>query len=366
MKTKAIVLFLMILSVTAFSESISLRNTVIDPFLVYFEKYDYHIISYFTNHDKYECVEAMIKDANNVRIILTYKDKTQIDYLNNEDVFLSMKEESKIRKIVFTPIECKLNTKKAKPEISINFTTNDKELLSWFFQCAGKPSEKYGGLINPEGHSEYTSFPIMYREKSTLGSKNVKLTIGNQVMNIPVEIDKAPFFVGLKSYYSETFLMGIIRKSNDPIFFPTNSISLVNNETLTYKFGDKTLSYKIFVDNNQIIMKSENCLINATVLENELVINSIHYFSRENSNSNIVLNFLSGLCLSGIAETGTGISIDINDHKNIISGVVKITNNEDEIIYTLIPQIPNWASKRVVTIHIVSNNNDAQRISIID
>lgn len=366
MKTKSLVLLLISLSVTTFSESISLRNTLMDPFFVYFEKYDYHIISYFTNHEKYECIEAMIKDADNVRIILTYKDKTQIDYLNNEDVFLSMKEESKNRQIVFTPIECKLNTKKAKPEISINFTTNDKELLSWFFQCAGKPSEKYGGLINPEGHSEHTSFPIMYREKSTLGSKNVKLTIGNQVMNIPVEIDKAPFFVGLKSYYSEAFSMGIIRKSNDLLYFLTNSISLVNNETITYKLGDKTLTYKVFVDNNQIIMTSENCLINATVVKNEIVINSIHYFSKENSNDTIVFNFLSGLCLSGIAETGTGISIDINDHKNIISGVIKITNNEDEIIYTLIPQTPDWASKRVATIHIVFNNNDAQRISIID
>ena len=366
MKTKGIVLFLMILSVTAFSESISLRNTVIDPFFVYFEKYDYHIISYFTNHEKYECVEAMIKDADNVRIILTYKDKTQIDYLNNEDVFLSMKEESNNRKIVFTPIECKLNIKKAKPEISINFTTNDKELLSWFFQCAGKPSEKYGGLINPEGHSEHTSFPIMYREKSTLGSKSVKLTIDNQVMNIPVEIDKAPFFVGLKSYYSESFSMGIIRKSNDPIYFLTNTISLVNNETLIYKLGDKTLSYKIFVDNNQVIMKSENCQINATVVKNEIVINSIHYFLKETSNDNIVLNFLSGLYLSGIAETDTDISIDINDHKSIITGVVEITGNKNEIIYTLIPQTPDWASKRVATIHMIINNDDAKRISIID
>ncbi|HOJ98072.1 MAG TPA: hypothetical protein PLW34_00740 [Termitinemataceae bacterium] len=366
MKTKNLVLFLMFLSVMAFSESISLRNTLIDPFLVYFEKYNYHIISYFTNHEKYECIEAMIKNANNIRIILTYKDKTQIDYLNNEAVFLSMKEESKNRTIIFTPIECKLDTKKAKPEISINFTTNDKESVSWFFQCVDKPSEKYGGLVNPQGHSEHTSFPIMYREKSTLGSKNVKLTIDNKVMNIPVEINKAPFFVALKSYYSESFLMGIIRTSNDPVCFLTNSILLTNDETLMYKLGEKTLSYKIGIDNNQIIMRGNNCLIHATVVKNEMVINSIHYFLKENNNDTLVLNFSPGLCLSGIAGTETSFSIDINKYKNIITGVVKITNDKNEIRYMLTPRTPDWASRRLATIHMIFNNDDAKRIAEIE
>ncbi|WP_304225290.1 hypothetical protein [Gracilinema caldarium] len=366
MKTKILVLLFISLSITTFSEGISLRNTLIDPFFVHFEKYDYHIISYFTNHEKYECIEAMIKDTDNVRIILTFKDKTQIDYLNNEDVFLSMKEESKNRHLVFTPIECKLNTKKAKPEITINFTTNDKELISWFFQCVGNPSEKYGGLINPEGHSEHTSFPIMYREKSTLGSKNVKLTIDNKEMNIPVEINKAPFFVALKSYYSESFLIGIIRASNDPIYFLTSSILLTNDEALIYKLGEKTFSYKIAIDNNQIIIRGDNCLIHATADKNEIIINSIHYFLKDNNNDTLVMNFSPGLYLSSVAGTETTFSIDINKHKNIITGVVKITNNKSEIIYTLTPKTPDWASRRLATIHIIFNNNDAQRISIID
>lgn len=79
-----------------------------------------------------------------------------------------------------------------------------------------------------------------------------------------------------------------------------------------------------------------------------------------------MLNFSPGLYLSGIAGTETFFSIDINKYKNIITGVVKIKNDKNEIIYTLTPRTPDWASRRLATIHMIFNNDDAKRIAEIE
>ena len=81
MKTKVLLFLFIFISLFSYSNEISSTN-LIDPFQVYFENNCCHIISYFTNHDNYECIEAMIKDTDDIRVIITYKDKTQIDFIN--------------------------------------------------------------------------------------------------------------------------------------------------------------------------------------------------------------------------------------------------------------------------------------------
>lgn len=304
-------------------EAAAAEDGFVDPFLFYFEKNAYHIISYFDNDDEFECIEAMIKDPENIRVIFTAKDKTQTDYLNNRETWETMHIVSPGRKAVFARISCKLETRKSKPEISLSFKTAEGEQVDWHFQCAGKPSAKYGGLIDPEGHSEKTSFPVMYRIKSTLGGKKTTLQIGSRKIAIPVEVDRAPFFVGLKSYYSEDFYLGLIRSGE------------------TFYQADRNGESEVFV-------RTE---------DEKTVIESIAYPSGAAS---LVLRFPQGLQTE--TDGSTAFSIAVDGHEALMTGIIDILHVDGSTVYALKPAAPGWASERSVRITVRNTPGGFHRV----
>lgn len=364
MKSKILALLFCTVSLCSYAEGMPVSN-LIDPLMIHFESNKIHIISYFTDHDEYECIEAMIKSENDIRVILTYKDKTQIDYLNNEQVFLTMKEESKNRKVVLTPIDCIIKTSIKKPEISMQFITENQEKVSWFFKCVGKPSKKYAGLVNPEGHSEGTSFPVMYREKSTLAGTDTKLVFDGQEMNIPIEVDKAPFFVGLKSYYSESFSMGVIRKSDDAISIKSTPKKYEIGEKWIYEINGVLFSYEIVAKNkDDLTIRSSYCIIDAEIENESLVIEDIQYLFQENNT--LVVSFTPALQICGISGVDSSFSIAICKHGELVKGTVKTITNGNECLLQVIPQTPDWANKRLISIKTVFEEENATRNCTIE
>jgi len=91
------------------------------------------------------------------------------------------------------------------------FDTFKGEKVNFDFYAAKKPSQKHAGLADPEGHSETTSLPVMYRERSTLASQKSKISFNGIEYKIPVLIKVPIFFTGMKGYYSEEFSLGVFR-----------------------------------------------------------------------------------------------------------------------------------------------------------
>ncbi len=364
MKTKVLLFLFIFISLFSYSNEISSTN-LIDPFQVYFENNCCHIISYFTNHDNYESIEAMIKDTDDIRVIITYKDKTQIDFINNQKVYLSMKDTSKYRKVIYTPIDCKINQKIKKPEVTISFVTDKNEKVFWFLKCASKPSKKYGGVVNPEGHSENTSFPIMSRDKSTLAGSETTLFINDIKMDIPVEIDKAPFFVGLKSYYSESFFMGIMRKSDDDIVIIQAPTNYAVGEKWIYEINGTNIAYEIVTkNNNSMTIKGNNCIINAVIQDKTISIGQIQYVTFEENS--MFLRFTPAIPIFSTQKCESFFSIGFNKQRELVLGLISIDNNKNACRIELHPQKPIWSNNRIITITTKIENNTINRVLLVN
>ena len=180
---------------------------LLNPFNLFYEKSDMHVMLYFTGHPKYESIEAMICDetANDIRVIITRHDQTQIDYMNDKEKVDRLKRSGTNRETYYTQIDYRKDSCKSGPEVVLQFRTIDNEQVDFKLVCAGKPSKKYAGLTNPEGHSATTSMPIMYRDLSTLASTESRIAIDGIKYAIPVLVHVPVFFTGMKGYYSENY-----------------------------------------------------------------------------------------------------------------------------------------------------------------
>lgn len=61
---------------------------VLQPFQLRFRRDDLHVMAFFKGHPEYEAVEAMIlarpDGENSIRAIITRRDQTQIDLVNDD------------------------------------------------------------------------------------------------------------------------------------------------------------------------------------------------------------------------------------------------------------------------------------------
>lgn len=49
--------------------------------------------------------------------------------------------------------------------------------IDFILYTVGKPSPRYGGLVNPGGHSRHDCVPVMWRDSSTLASPCSRIVI---------------------------------------------------------------------------------------------------------------------------------------------------------------------------------------------
>lgn len=288
-------------------------NISVAQFPISYINYNYHIMLYFEGHPEYEAIESMMyKNIDNqliIRTILTYHNQTQIDFINDEETFMKMKQSSGLRNICYTNTAYEIKEDINKPNFKIAFInplTNEK--ITYKVSCAGKLSNKYGKLTDPGNHSLSTSFPIMYRDRSTLANKKSYISINDIIYKVPIEVNKSPFFKGLKGYVSDGFQMVAIRAGESKL------------DTQTF-YHSRTFNYQ----------PSAGSLLNN------------HDFYIELSHP---IN--SGNC------SGTFMFYFMNDkEKSTISG--EFTKIKNQI--RLKPSSPLWAIKRNITLDIIPFEN---------
>lgn len=170
--------------------------TFLQPFNLFFQRNDFHVIVYFEGHPEYEAVEAMIKEREEkepfIWAIITRHNQTQIDHINDEKAVEKIAEERRLlesqRQVFYTPIQFSRTEVNGKLRILLEFVSFKGENIVFDLYTVARPNSKYGGLTDPEGHAKTTSLPVMWRERSTLASPKSRITFDGKEYEIPVRI----------------------------------------------------------------------------------------------------------------------------------------------------------------------------------
>jgi|GEM_PF-1051164 len=337
--------------------------TIIQPFKIYYESFDIHVMLFFNNHPEYESVEAFIKKSNDmlfIRAIITRHNQSQIDFINDKIIAEKIKQENTNREIYYTPINYQEKKENQNVRIILQFNSHKNESIYFDFITAGEPDEKYAGLIDPGSHSFNTSLPVMYSELNTLAGEDSKIKINNTEYEIPVKISQPPYFIGMEGYYSEGYNLGVILASDEQIKLIQYPKNIQKNEKWIYNQENKNIVYTIKdIKKNEIRVENDTETIILERKNNSLGITKIIYNSPEKKE--FIIEFSSSIPLSinnnEKSKLNGKFKISINNHKDIISGIFKTIKNENSLKITLIPSNPSWAKKRQININI--NHKDS-------
>jgi len=336
----------------------------VQPFFALFEDHDYHVMLFFEGHKEYEAVEAMIKTGSGtepplIRAILTRHDQTQIDYINNKELVEQLQKRGASRETYYTDIQYDWDLEKSRPEVFLRFRTINEELVEFNLYTAAKPVKKYGGLTEPGGHAKDSALPVMYRGKSTLASKKSSILIDGISYKIPYMVRVPIFFTGMKGYYTEEFLIGVIFAGEKDLRLIKTPPVLAEGEKWIYKSGDEEKEYMITeIQNNEIKIASKNEVIKAEMIDGEIGIKEIAFLSPFNQERLFSFNFTPSLIFGKETAKEMEFSLSIDDNTSLVTGVLHKEKTADGIVLRLIPKEPGWAQERVVKTEIKISDNE--------
>ncbi|HBQ26992.1 MAG TPA: hypothetical protein DD791_11410 [Syntrophomonas sp.] len=334
------------------------RPLFIQPFNLFFLYYDLHVMIYFEGHSEYESIEAMIVlngEEPLIRGIITRHDQTQIDYINNKPLFDKMKNEVYLtREVYFTPMEFIYNCQHKEYYLEFKFSSIKGEAIDFIMYTVGKPSPRYGGLINPGGHSRHECLPVMWRDRSTLASPRSRIIIDGKAYSIPVKINVPPFFKGLKAYYSEGFSLGVLTTAD--VSAELITLEQFAGNGWSFKKGDCIIEYHINPQSDDFIIIENDSIskeiIKCQISDMKINIKEITMMDTRTQDKKISIKFAPALpdlmLMDDQEQFSSKFSISINDHRHLLDGVVTIIRRYPKIIINLIPKNPKWAARRVI------------------
>lgn len=345
----------------------NLFNTVIQPLSIRYDCYSRHFIFYLKNHPEYEAVEALVKENNKgdpyIRAIVTRLDKTQIDHINDFDAAQILISKKRNREVCFSPVQYELSEHKGKIRIFMEFKTFKGEDIAIFFNSISKATAKHSRLIDPLGHSANSSLPVMYPERVSLADSSSKVVIDGKKYKAAIKI-RIPFlFNAVNGYYSEQFKIGILRAGIEQAEFVKAPLCLMAGEKWVYKSCGKTMAYTIEEINDGRIYINSNINGNyekiIAIEENgNLKIEEISFFSKvcENKSSKLIIEFTPAIPVlkpdNGNEENTAGFEISIDRHRALITGKIKYKRIASAIKLLFMPEHPQWARNRQVSIDI--------------
>ena len=326
---------------------------LIQPFSIFYNHYDLHVMLYLKGHPEYEAVEALIKYRNRekplIQAIVTRHDQTQIDYINDPELPRLRQNFLSNRPIYYTPIEFS----HGEGRVSLKFSTHKGESIVFDLHTVGKPTSTFAGLIDPEGHARESALPVMWSALNTLASTESSIAIDGKLYTIPAKIKIPFFFTGLKGYYSEGFSIGVIYAAESKLEMVKTLKEIATGQVWLIKKGSLESVYEINeFDGNCFTVTNQNKLerIEGMVAGNQILIKSIETMASPESNESMTLRFAPALPeASGMLEGERVVSdfqIDINQQPGLIQGIIEMKKTRGQVSIDLRPAKPKWAVKR--------------------
>ena len=319
---------------------LNISDAIVNPFDMRYVRDDLHIIAFFTGHPTYEAVEAMISYGSNgmptTRAILTRHDQTQIDHINDQQLFAAANASGRIS--VFRHIEVNLDLESALPSATIRFLSHLDESVLLRLKCASPPDAKRGGITDPGQHASKLSLPVMLRGKSAMASVASAVEISTKAYVIPEKLRVGNYFVGHNGYFTMQHHMAILRSGARDLTVLQVPDSILIGQKWVYgtASGTKTYTVASMASDGEIEIVStdgDGEKIRAKLSDHQLTILKIGCGSNAHENKGFSLSF---------KPDGT-FSLDIDSFNNAVSGrYSQVNSNEVE----LLPSIPQWALAR--------------------
>lgn len=213
---------------------------------------DFHVIVFPDGHPRFEAFEAMIRLTDRsppiVRVIATFHDQSQIDFTNDPGTRHASATAG--RRIFLTDIHAQIYRNDRRIAAQVSFTDEASEKIGLSFVGAGLPDAARSGLSDPGRHSMESSLPIMWRERSTVGTSGSHVDIGGvKFAALPLQ-HSGPHLTLRRAFMSEGHRMAIVRAGIRSIErggpYDPNALRLV--ERLTIPSADGGIEFVIDFD----------------------------------------------------------------------------------------------------------------------
>ena len=332
---------------------------ILQPFPLSFRRDDIHIMAFIVGHPLYEAVEAMISakpgGAYAIRAILTRHDQSQIDHVNDDDLFEAMQGTQ--REQCKRPIIFERQAVNGSVRARLDFVSHRDEPVILDVRTIG-PADKTGsGLTDPGRHSPQSSLPIMYREASTLAGPETQVSIGGICYPVPTKFERGSF-KALEGFYTEGHVMAAVRAGLRTMTVVERPSQMVVGARWAFDSDGRTVRYRIDEHTDQGISLSDDRVrerIRGKFCDGRLALARVE---RAFGDSVLAVEFGDGrfcFSLSGVGE--------------LVSGHVFVSEVEDRTLIRLAPDEPPWTRARPVSIacaRLVSTLNFATTIGVAD
>ena len=336
-------------------------KVLIQPFLVDFQYYDYHVMLYLKKHPEYKTIEAMIKKTKKgsslIKIVITLHNQSKIDLINYP-IKHSKFSISSNRQVFQTTIQLREAGEKNKPHITLKFTSNKGENVLFDFYAVTKSKDYYGGLANPDQNSDNFSLPIMFRKSSTLASKRSSITINGIRYKIPIKLWIPLIFKGMKGYFTDGFYIADLRETSHLFRLTKAPSEFETGEKWIYELDSKETVFEIIsTKGSTLAIRGEDTLILAETSNHDFRVKRV-IFDTEICNEKRAMLSLDFKPAFSIAYNGqvnhkkSSFNINIDRNNILLTGIAEINLCPCEINLLLEPLRPKWANKRKVFISI--------------
>lgn len=304
---------------------------------------DRHVIALFSGHPEFECIEAMFSSCSDgtfsTRAILTKRDQTQIDFVNETALLTS--ELGLERTRLLRDIEVTLDERGALPVTEIRFESHEGELVALRVACASAPDPSRGGVTDPGSHALGSSLPLMLRRASALAGPSSSVHIAGLRYPIPELVRKGPHFVAHQGYYTQGFHMAAIRNGSRSFRVLRQPSAFRVGEQWVYDTASGQLIYEIQSRENQTLRIASSAkqveTVYAVATANGLAVSEIVLQAFHAEDKGAAISF----------GQSNEFSIRVEAHAGVVSGA---TFAPDANSLILEPQSPAWAVQRVVHI----------------
>ena len=276
------------------------------------------------------------KGVTTVRAILTRHDQTQIDHINDQQLFAETIASG--RTCVLRQIDTTVDLASALPSATIRFLSYLDEPVALTVKCASPPDAKRGGITDPGQHASKSSLPVMLRGKSAMASAGSLVEISSITYAIPEKLRVGNYFVGHNGYFTTQHHTAILRSGTREMvaLHVPDSISIGAKWVYDTASGSKSYIVASMAYDGEIEIVStdgDGETISAKLVDHQLAVLKIRCGSKALESEGFSLSF---------KPDGT-FSLDIDSYDNAVSGqYAQANSNEIE----LLPSMPHWASDR--------------------
>jgi len=332
-------------------------ESVVQPFLITFERHEVQVIAGLANHPEYEAIEVTVTRRTGrpplLRAIITQLDGVQIDFLNDAEVARERAAVLTNRRTLYRPMQYEEGERNGLPTMRLRFTSHQGERIVLSFEAASLPTAELGGFINPGAHSGDASLPVMWANTGAFASPSSQVTIDGiayQIRPAPVPVPGALFFI-----YSEDFLIGVIREGNLGLWLAWAPRSLAVGERWLYWDHLRNLhQYEIVGIDGELLTLHKTTtssflpeeILTVQRVEGQFLLRSVRATGRLGRQETLPPPAPQGFTLHLSTEEGFSLSLD--EHEDLVTGTASREVSGNTTTWTLHPVEPPWTRERTV------------------